>query len=234
MHCLGASGQCNSCNAMPHCLGAMGGGTRAMRGPRAGGPGVLQRRRSLPKERNSGNALLYLGALGSGTPFMHYHIPHGQWAVEVPQCTASLRGGRGQWCSYNILHCLGVVGSATRAMHYHTAWWRWALEWLQCTATHPTWGFWAVQLLQYTAQLPRGSGQCHSCNALPLCTRTVGIAIPTIHCLAAGGQYVVELLQCTATLPCDCGQCSSCNILPQCLGAVGSRTPTLHCVTARG
>ena len=29
----GGSGQCNSCNALPHRLGAVGSGTRAMRGP---------------------------------------------------------------------------------------------------------------------------------------------------------------------------------------------------------
>ena len=63
---------------------------------------------------------------------------------------------------------LGAVGSATPALHCLTA-----LG--QC----------AVKLLQYTASLPRGSGQCNSCNALPQRLGAVGGGTPAMHCLTA-------------------------------------------------
>ena len=79
----GGSGQLNSCNALSHCL----------------------------------------GAVGSGTPAMHYLTARGQWALELLQYTASLPGGSGQSNSCNALpHCLGAVGGATPAMHCPTAW----------------------------------------------------------------------------------------------------------------
>ena len=77
---------------------------------------------------------------------MHRLITLEQWAVQLPQCTASLPGGSGQCNSCNTLpHCLGAVGSGTPAMHCLTAW-----------------GRWAVQLPQCTASLVGGSGQCNS------------------------------------------------------------------------
>ena len=49
-----------------------------------------------------------LGALGSGTPAMHYLTAWGQKVVQLLQGTASLPGGSGQWTSCNALpHCLG-------------------------------------------------------------------------------------------------------------------------------
>ena len=69
----GGSGQCNSCNAVPHCLGAVGNATRAMHCYTAWGSGRC----------NSCNARLHCpGAVGGGTPDMHCHIARGQWAVE--------------------------------------------------------------------------------------------------------------------------------------------------------
>ena len=91
-----------------------------------------------------------------------------------------------------------------------------------------------MQLLQCTASLPRGSGRCNSCNALPQCLGAVGSATPAMHCLTAWGQWTVQLSQCTASLPGGSGQCNSCNALPHCLGAVGSATPAMHCLTALG
>ena len=45
---------------------------------------------------NSRNAPPHgLGAVGSGTPVMHYHTPGGQWAVQLLQYIASLPGGSG-------------------------------------------------------------------------------------------------------------------------------------------
>ena len=107
-----------------------------------------------------------------------------------------------------------------------------------------------VQLLQCTTSLPGGSGQWHSCNALPHCLGAVGSATPAMHCLTAWGQWTaqllkctaslpwgqwaVQLLQCTASLPGGSGQCNSCNALPHCLGAADSATPAMHCPTAWG
>ena len=160
----GGSGQCNSCNALPHC-------------PRGSG------------QCNSCNVLPHcLGAVNSATPAMHCLTAWGQRAVQLLQCTASLPRGSGQCNSCNALphcprgsgqcnscnvlpHCLGAVGSATPAMHCLTAW-----------------GQRTVQLLQCTASLPGGSGQCNSCNALPHCLGAVGSATPAMHCLTAWGQ----------------------------------------------
>ena len=118
-----------------------------------------------------------------------------QWAVGLPQYTASLLGGSGQCTSPNALppcldfltscntapHCPGAVGSGTPAIHRLTAW-----------------GQQAVQLLQCTASLPWGSGQWNPCNALPHCLGAVGSGTPATHCLTAWGQWAVQLLQCTA------------------------------------
>ena len=95
------------------------------------------------------------------------------------------------------------------------------------------WGHWAPEPLQCTTSLPRGSGQCNSCNALLHILGAVGMAIPAWHGPAALGQRVVGLLQYTASLPGGSGQCNSCNALSHSLGAVGSATPTLpHCLGA--
>ena len=92
------SGQCNSCNTLLHCLGAVGSGTPAMCGPTSWGDGE-----SYPGGGcclKSGTLAMHchtaLGAVGGGTPAIH--------------------------CLTNTLpHCLGAVGSATLAMHCHTA-----------------------------------------------------------------------------------------------------------------
>ena len=83
------------------------------------------------------------------------------------------------------------------------------------------WEQWAVELLQCAVQLPWGSGQWTSCNALPHCLAVVGRGPPAIHCLTARGQWAVDLLHYTASLPRGSGQWSSCNGLSHCLGAVG-------------
>ena len=135
----GGGGQWNSLNAQA---------------PSWGGRGVLPRRRSLPKEQKSCNALPHcLGAVGSGTHVMHCHTawghgqwnscnapPHylGAWAVELLQCTTTLPRGSEHWNSCNTLpHCLGVVGSATLAIHCHTVSGRWVVELLQCAGQQP-------------------------------------------------------------------------------------------------
>ena len=93
-----------------------------------------------------------------------------------------------------------------------------------------------MDLLQCTAQLPEGSGQCTSCNALPHYLGTVGSGRPAIHCPTAWGQWAVDLLQYTAPLPWGqwavdlllytplmpegSQQCNFCNTLPHCPVAV--------------
>ena len=173
------SGQCNSCNALPHCLGAVGSATSAMHCLTALGQlavELLQCTASLPGgsgQCNFCNALPHCpGAVGSGTPAMNCLSARGQWAVQFLQCTALLPWGSGQWNSCNALpHCLGAVGSAASAMHCLTAL-----------------GQWAVDLLQCTALLPGGSGQCNSCNTRPHCLGAVGSATSAMHCLTALGQ----------------------------------------------
>ena len=120
----GGSGQCNSCNTLPHCLGAVGSATPAMHCRTTWGQWAVQLlpyAASLPGgsgQWNSCNALSHcLGAVGSATPAMHCRTAWGQWAVELLQHTASLPGGSGQWNSCNALpHCLGAVGSGTPAI----------------------------------------------------------------------------------------------------------------------
>ena len=202
----GGRGQCNPCNALPHCLGAVGSATPAMQCRTA------------------------LGAVGSATPatpVMPCLIAPGQWAVELLQCTAPLPGGSGQCNSCNALpHCLGAVDSAAPAMHCLTA--------LGAVGSGNPAMQWAVQLVQCTAPLSRGSGQCNSCNAPPHCLGTVGTGTPAMHCLTTWEQWAAQLLQCTASLPGGRGQCNPCNALPHCLGAVGSATPAIQCRTALG
>ena len=94
----GGGGQCNSCNPLPHCPGAVGSGPPAMHCLTALGQQaveLLQCTASLP--------------WGSG-----------QWnsCNALPHCP----GGSGQCNSCNALpYCLGAVGSGTPAMHCLTA-----------------------------------------------------------------------------------------------------------------
>ena len=90
----GGSGQCNSCNALPHWLGAVGSATPAIHCRTAGGQWAAQL-----LQRTAAMAL-------------------GQWAVDLRQYTAALPGGSEQCSSCITLpHCLGAVDSATPAMH---------------------------------------------------------------------------------------------------------------------
>ena len=121
-------GQWNSCNALPHCLGAVDSATPAMHCltvPEQWAVELLQCTTSLPwgsGQWNSCNALPHcLGAADSATSAMHCLTALGQWAVQLLQCTASLPGGSGQCNSCNTLpHCWGAVGSATPATHCRT------------------------------------------------------------------------------------------------------------------
>ena len=120
----GGSGQRNSCNALPHCLGAVGSATPAMHCLTAWGQWtvqLLQCTAPLPggsRQCNSCNTLPHrLGAVDSAPFAMHCPTAWGQWAAQLLQRTASLPGSSGQCNSRNALpHCLGAVGSATFAM----------------------------------------------------------------------------------------------------------------------
>ena len=137
LHCAaplsGGRGQWISCNALPHCLGAVGSGPPAIHCLTAWGQWavqLLQCTASLPGgsgQWDSCNALPHclggsgqwtscttlphcLGAVGSATPSMHCPNARGQWAVDLLQYTASLPGGRGQWTPCNTLpHCTQAV-----------------------------------------------------------------------------------------------------------------------------
>ena len=115
------SGQWNSCNALPHCFGAVDSATPAMRCltvPEQWAVDLLQCTNPLhwgSGQWNSCNALPHcLGAADSATSAMHCLTALGQWAVQLLQYTAALPGGSGQCNSCNAMpHCLGAVGSAT-------------------------------------------------------------------------------------------------------------------------
>ena len=81
----GDSRQCNSCNALPHCLGAVGSATPAMHCPTAWGQWavqLLQCTASVPwgsRQWNSCNALPQCpGAVGSAISAMHCLTAVGQ------------------------------------------------------------------------------------------------------------------------------------------------------------
>ena len=108
-------GQWNSCNALPHRLGAVGNATPAIHCLIAREQWVVEllfNTASLPwgsglwSSRSYCNAvLLCLGIVGSATPCL---TAWGQWAVQLVQHGASRRRGRGQRNScYTQPHCLG-------------------------------------------------------------------------------------------------------------------------------
>ena len=110
-------GQCNSRNALPHCLGAVGSGTPAMHCLTARGQWAVQ-------------LLQYTAALPWGSGQCNS-------CNALPRCP----GGSRQCNRCNALpHCLGAVGSATSTMHGLTALGQWAVELLQCTASLPCGG----------------------------------------------------------------------------------------------
>ena len=92
------SGQWNPCNALPHCLGAVGSGTPPI------------------------NCLTTFGHWARGL-VIRCHPAQAQWVVELLSRTATLLRSSGQCNPCNALrHCFGVVGSGTPTMHCLTAW----------------------------------------------------------------------------------------------------------------
>ena len=84
----GGSEQWNSCYALPHCSGAVGSGTPAMREPTSWGESYSGGGRC-PK---------------SGNPATHCHAAWGQWAAELLSCRSTLLRGSGQR-AVQLLQC---------------------------------------------------------------------------------------------------------------------------------
>ena len=91
----GGSGQCNSYNALPHRLGAVGIGTPAMRPPtnRGDGDSCLGGGRCPKSGTRAMHCHTVRGQCGSGTHVLHCHTTQGQWARKLLQCIAPLPGG---------------------------------------------------------------------------------------------------------------------------------------------
>ena len=118
------NGQWKPCNALPHCLGAMGGGTSATQCLTAWGQWavhLLQCTASLPRgsgQWNFCNALPHcLGAVGGGTSATHCLTAWGQWAAQLLQRTASLPGGNDllRQRMWDQCCCDGPVGESQNA-----------------------------------------------------------------------------------------------------------------------
>ena len=88
----GGSGQCNSCNTLPHYRGSVGRATPVMHRLTAYGEWAVQLQctASLPwgmRQWNSWDKLPHcLGAVGNATPAIDCLTARGQWAVQPPQC----------------------------------------------------------------------------------------------------------------------------------------------------
>ena len=163
----------NSCNALPHCPGAVGSGTLVMHYHTAQGQWAVG------SATPAIHGLTALGAVGSATPAIHRHTAVGCWALDSCSARAHELGGLGFLPRWRSLpkepnsydppaHCLGVVRGAAPAMQCLTAWRRWAVRFLQCTAP-----------------LPGGSGHWNFCHALPHCLGAGGSGTPAIHGLTA-------------------------------------------------
>ena len=114
---LGGSGRWNSCNALPHCLGAVGSGAPVMHRHIAWGRWAVElllctaTLSRVSGQWNSCNALPHcLGAVGSGAPVMHRHTAWGQWAVQLLQYTAQAR-----W-AVELVQCAGPSARGTGSL----------------------------------------------------------------------------------------------------------------------
>ena len=96
------NGHCNSCDALPHRLGAVGCRTPAMRGPTSRGDGESCGRESRwPKYK---------------TLALQCNNAWGQWVVRLLQCTPTPPGCGGQWnCSDDL--CCPPRGGALHCLH---------------------------------------------------------------------------------------------------------------------
>ena len=187
----GGGGQRKPCNALPHCLRAVGSASTVKHCDTAWGQRavqLLQYTASIPRgsgQCNWCNTLLhYVGAVGSVTRAMQCLPAWGRWALL--QYTASMLGGSMQCKACNTLpHRLGAAGSVTPALHCPTTWGQWVVLLLQCLTD--CWQ-WALGLVQCDASLPRSSGQCKACNTPPHCLGAVAGATLATHCLTAWGH----------------------------------------------
>ena len=255
---LGASGQWNSYNTLPHRLGqwvvelphytAAARVLSAVEGPQCtavlhGGSGQWicynTPRTALVRwvvellQWNSCIILLYCsGAVGSATCAMHRRIFWGHWAVELLQHTASLPRGSRRWnpCGNTAaFFCGGGQWSSCNAPPHSLGAMGSGTLAMHCRIAL---GQWEVELLHHTATLLGGSGQWNSCCTLLHCPGAMGSSSPHAQCSSALGQWAVGLLQYTAALPWGNEQWNSCHTLLHCLVSMGSGTPTIHRRTA--
>ena len=170
----GATGQCNSCFALPRYQKAMGSETPDMHCHTARGKWameLLQCTASLPGSQWALQLLQCTALTASG-----------QWAVGLLQRAATLPSGSGQCNSCNTLHSL-LEGSG---------------QWNYCNELPHYQGLLEMPIVQCTASSPRGSAQWDSFHALPHCPRALGSGTCAMQCLTAQGQWAVQLLQCIA------------------------------------
>ena len=112
---------------------------------------------------------------------MHCLTALGEWAVEVPQCTASPPWGGGQCNSYIALpHCLRAMDSGISTMHCHNGRGQWAVELLQCSASLPGVVGNATRAMHST--VPGGIRQWNCSYALTHYLRALGGGTPAMHC----------------------------------------------------
>ena len=178
-----------SCNALLHCLGAVGSATPVM-------------------HRLTACRQWAVKLLSCTTA-----LPWGQWAVQLSECTATLPRSSGRRNSYNarltklggrgvprrrrplreegssrnaLPHCLGAIGSATPAMHRHTASGRWAVEFLQSAGPA------AVYCRSCTAHCPKGGRRCIARVVLPTAPKYRDSASKEFHCPFPLGSEAVH------------------------------------------
>ena len=214
----GGIGQWTSCNALPHCLEAVGSATRAMHCLTFWGQCIVELMSCTatpPGGSGQWNSCIARAHQLGGREFLprRRSLPKERYSCSaLPSC----RRGTGQCNScYALPHCLWAVSSGAPAVHRQTACGEWAE--------------WALQLLQCTAAPPGGNGQGKSCNA-------------RAHQL--GGREFLprrrslpkERYSCSALPSCQrgTGQCNSCYALPHCLWAVSSGARAVHRQTACG
>ena len=188
-------------NALPHCLVAVGSGTRVMHYHSAHGQ----------------------WAKGTAPLAMECLTAWGQWIVEPRQYTASLPGDSGQCTSCNTLtHCLGAVGR--EFVQHITSFHGGRGHWNSSRNMVPHWPG-AAGSGTPTMQCQTAGRRC----AVELLQRAGppagGTGTPAKEAVAAERA---DLLQCTATLPGGSGQQNSCHAPPHCMGAVGGAIRAIH------
>ena len=207
-HCLRGTGQCNSCNALPRCLGIVSSGTPVKQCLTAFGGHVWCRvAKALLPQGNGADvyprihvngravclsthcvlvcccapvtyALSHLDGNVLPTPVHGHKGSMGVAAPRVLCCTVSIL------CA--VPHCLALCSTLYRV----------------CLAELHLWALGSGQqnIGKPTASLLPGSGQWSLCNTSPHRLKAVCSGEPAMHGLTSWGQWAVEHLLCTASL----------------------------------